>query len=201
MKTERTGRWLAAAALALVVTMAAAVLWLGPGRSRGYTGSAANPSVASPSLGGAVRLAPAAQRAAGPTLAFAGPDGTATDLAAFHGRAVLVNLWATWCAPCVAEMPALDALAAKLDGPDFQVVTVSLDRGGSETARSWLAKNGLTHLPAYSADPAKYTDAMLPHSLLIDPQGRVAWDGLGGRPWNTAAVQTTVAALAAEAKR
>ncbi len=196
-KTERTGRWLAAAALALVIAVAsAAFLRLGAGRIIGYTGSAANPRVSAP-----VRLDPVAGRIAAPALAFTGPDGAATDLAAFRGRAVLVNMWATWCPPCVAEMPALDALAAKLDGPGFQVVTVSLDRGGSATAGAWLTRNGLTHLPAYSADPAKFPDAVLPRSLLIDRDGRVAWDGLGGRPWESAGVQATIAALAAEGAR
>src|SRR5579872_6831032 len=62
-----------------------------------------------------------------PVLAFRDADGRPKSLADWHGRTVLLNLWATWCVPCRKEMPALDALQAKLGAPDFEVVSVNID--------------------------------------------------------------------------
>ena len=66
-------------------------------------------------------------------LAFQAPDGGATSIAAFAGKAVLVNLWATWCVPCRAEMPALDRLEGAFGSDRFQVVTVNVDQAQSGT--------------------------------------------------------------------
>jgi len=181
-----------AIAIAVVVAVAGAALW-GLGRSPTYTGSALNPSIAAP-----VGLSPAAQRQPAETLAFADGDGKALTLADFRGRAVLVNLWATWCGPCVAEMPALDALQAKLGGAGFQVVAIVLDSGGIAAPRRWLERNGIGHLGRYAADPAHFPNALLPSSWLIDRDGRVAWQGLGARAWDDPAVQAEIAKLIAE---
>lgn len=114
-----------------------------------------------------------------PALAFTGPDGQPTSLADLRGRTLLVNLWATWCAPCRAEMPALDRLQTALGGPDFAVVALNLDTRNPERPRAWLKENGVTNL-AYYADPAgRALPALqregevlgLPTSLLVDPSG------------------------------
>lgn len=114
-----------------------------------------------------------------PDLAFTGPDGQPTTLAAFRGKTVLVNLWATWCAPCLKEMPALDALQDSMGGPDFAVVAVNIDTRNLDKPRTWLAENRIGKL-AYYADPqakifqdlrvAKKIEGM-PVSLLVDPEG------------------------------
>jgi thiol-disulfide isomerase/thioredoxin len=92
---------------------------------------------------------------------------------------VLFNLWATWCVPCRKEMPALDALQARLGGPDFEVVAVNIDTRDPEKPKRWLHEVGIGHL-AYYADPAAKTFQDLkavgkafgmPTTLLIDREG------------------------------
>jgi thiol-disulfide isomerase/thioredoxin len=87
-----------------------------------------------------------------PVIAFSGPEGQPMSLADFKGKAILVNLWATWCVPCREEMPALDKLQAELGGPDFQVVAVNVDTRNREKPKAWLKENGIANL-AYHADP------------------------------------------------
>jgi thiol-disulfide isomerase/thioredoxin len=113
-----------------------------------------------------------------PDLAFNGPDGTATSLSAFQGRTVLLNLWATWCAPCRHEMPALDKLQGELGGEDFEVVAVNIDTRNLERPKTWLKEAGIGRL-AYYADPEArvFQDLKrigkavgMPTTLLIDPE-------------------------------
>lgn len=87
-----------------------------------------------------------------PAIAFAGPEGQAMSLSDFKGKTILVNLWATWCVPCRAEMPALDKLQAELGGSDFQVVAINVDTRNRDKPRAWLQENGIANL-AYYADP------------------------------------------------
>jgi thiol-disulfide isomerase/thioredoxin len=114
-----------------------------------------------------------------PDLAFQGPDGTPKTLADYRGRTVLVNLWATWCAPCRQEMPALDRLQATLGGPDFEVVAINIDTRNPEKPKAWLKEAGIERL-AYYADPeAKVFQDLrrvgkavgMPTTLLVDPDG------------------------------
>ncbi|MCE4223027.1 TlpA family protein disulfide reductase [Methylobacterium sp. C25] len=112
-------------------------------------------------------------------LHFKAPDGTDTDLTALKGRALLVNLWATWCAPCKAEMPALDRLQAEFGGDRFRVVTINIETRNLDKPPKWLADNGIKSL-AYYGDPAgKVLPAVqqqtgstgLPTTMLIDAKG------------------------------
>ena len=109
-----------------------------------------------------------------PSLAFATPDGT-TTLADHRGRVVLLNVWATWCPPCVAEMPSLERLAAERAGEDFVVLPVSLDRTMAD-AQAWYAKNGITRLPLIHDGEyrlfARLDLAGVPMSILYDRNGR-----------------------------
>jgi thiol-disulfide isomerase/thioredoxin len=114
-----------------------------------------------------------------PNLTFLGPAGAPTSLGAFRGRTVLLNLWATWCAPCKQEMPALDKLQAELGGPDFEVVAVNIDTRNLDRPKTWLREAGIERL-AYYADPeAKVFQELkrvgkafgMPTTLLIDPHG------------------------------
>ena len=114
-----------------------------------------------------------------PELSFQDGDGRQRMLQDWRGRTVLLNLWATWCVPCRAEMPALDTLESKLGGPDFQVVAVNIDTRDPDKPKAWLKEVGINRL-AYFADPqAKVFQDLkaagrafgMPTTLLIDPQG------------------------------
>jgi len=112
-------------------------------------------------------------------LAFQDAEGKPVDLASFKGRAVLLNLWATWCVPCRAEMPALDRLQAKAGSNAFQVVAVNVDTARLDKPKAFLHEIGVKSLTRY-ADPKSDTfEALrlagkalgLPTSLLIDSNG------------------------------
>lgn len=112
-------------------------------------------------------------------VSFDGPDGRRVTLADFRGKTVLLNLWATWCAPCRAEMPALDRLQAKLGGDDFEVVAVNIDTARLDRRQAFLEETKVASL-AFYADPKAdiFQDLKragkavgLPTTLLIDPEG------------------------------
>lgn len=114
-----------------------------------------------------------------PVLSFQDAAGRPLSTAEWRGRFVLLNLWATWCVPCRKEMPALDALEAKLGGPNFQVVAVNIDTRDLDKPKTWLKEVGINRL-AYFADPQAriFQDLKaagrafgMPTTLLIDPQG------------------------------
>src|SRR5260221_7508146 len=84
-----------------------------------------------------------------PEIAFADSAGRQLTLADFRGRVVLVNLWATWCEPCIREMPSLDRLRAVLPEQDLAIVLVSQDRGGDKVVAPFFAKLGLAGLKTF----------------------------------------------------
>jgi thiol-disulfide isomerase/thioredoxin len=109
-----------------------------------------------------------------PSHTFIDPDGVELTLADFEGQVILVNYWATWCAPCVVEMPALDALQARYGGEDFQVVTISADRR-IEEAEAFFEETGLEYLPNYHdnsfAGPTAVGARGLPMSIIYNRNG------------------------------
>ena len=123
-----------------------------------------------------------------PDLTFLDGEGRRVDLSEFKDRLVLLNLWATWCAPCVKEMPALDRLQAQLGGPGFQVVALSVDRGGKDQVQPFYQRTGVKNLDLYldlsSASMQTLKLRGLPTTLLVDQEGReigriegaVEWD-------------------------
>jgi thiol-disulfide isomerase/thioredoxin len=114
-----------------------------------------------------------------PELTFTDADGKPRALVDFKGRTVLLNLWATWCVPCRKEMPALDALQAKLGGEDFQVVAVNIDTRNLDKPKAWLQEVGVKHLGYYSDSSVKVFQDLkaigkafgMPTTLLIDRNG------------------------------
>lgn len=115
-------------------------------------------------------------------------QGAEISLADFRGKAVLVNFWATWCAPCLKELPSLDALQKELGGQEFAVVAVAADPKGPEAARAFLDKLDLANLELY-ADPklalaiATGGSSVLPVSILYDAQGREIGRLVGEANW------------------
>lgn len=127
---------------------------------------------------------------AAPATAFHDADGKDVTLAAFKGRPVLVNLWATWCAPCVKELPTLDR-AASAAGPDgLQVIAISQDSGPRPSVVAFLKANGIATLKPYH-DPAMAISGalgaqVLPTSILYDSKGRELWRYVGDLDWTGA---------------
>jgi thiol-disulfide isomerase/thioredoxin len=122
---------------------------------------------------------------AGPTTAFESPAGATVTLASFRGKPVLLNLWATWCAPCVKEMPTLDTVAGTF-GDKLQLLTVSEDLEGAAKVDPFFQKAGFKHLQPYLDKQAALSLGMgvnLPTTILYDSQGREVWRMLGGMDW------------------
>ncbi|MBX3445245.1 MAG: TlpA family protein disulfide reductase [Parvibaculaceae bacterium] len=110
-----------------------------------------------------------------PAVNFRDREGREASLADFRGKLILLNLWATWCAPCREEMPELDRLQAEFGGETFEVLALSVDSAGPEVAATFLAEIGVEHLALYH-DPsarANFTLAAfgLPTTILISPEG------------------------------
>lgn len=120
---------------------------------------------------------------------FADGAGQAMTVAEFRGRVVLLNLWATWCAPCRREMPTLDRLQAELGGPDFEVVALSVDREGSPVVEKFYEELGLRALAIYVDTTAAATRELrapgLPTTLLLDREGRELGRLLGPAEWDS----------------
>lgn len=124
-----------------------------------------------------------------PEATFFDADDTPRTLAAFKGRGVVVNFWATWCAPCVAEMPALAVLARSLAHHEIAVLPLSSDLGGAPTVRGWLAGRGLEALPILLDHKGTMARAWgvrgLPTTVIIDRLGRDRARLEGAVDWTT----------------
>lgn len=114
-----------------------------------------------------------------PNLSFEDGAGAKRSLADFRGKVVLLNLWATWCAPCRKEMPALDRLQQRFGGPDFDVVAVSIDVRDPEKPKKFLADIGVKGLPFFVDPSGKIFQELrsvgravgMPTTLLLDRSG------------------------------
>ena len=123
-----------------------------------------------------------------PEVILSDPEGNKLALAETDGRPLLLNLWATWCEPCVTEMPLLDELAADL-GDEVRVVTVNEDLGGSEAVEQFFADQDLSNLSRW-LDPENdlaftYGGAGLPITVLYDGEGREVWRVIGAYDWGS----------------
>jgi len=131
-----------------------------------------------------------------PPITFTDGAGKTLSLDDFRGKVVLVNFWATWCGPCIEEMPALAKLDGALGGPDFVVVAISIDRGGAAVTKPFLDKLGAGSLGIYvdvsTKAPAAFHTPGLPTSVIIDREGRLRGKLLGPADWSGEAARTLI---------
>jgi peroxiredoxin len=119
---------------------------------------------------------------------FTLPDlnGKMVSLADYRGRVVLLNIWATWCAPCVEEMPSMEKLHQELKDEKFVILAGSIDESGADVVRPFMKKHKL-NFPALidSAGVLKnlYRTTGVPESFIIDKQGRILEEVIGPRDW------------------
>jgi thiol-disulfide isomerase/thioredoxin len=180
--STRWGVWIAV--LALVGGMAG-LLWIWSKSDPSSTADRQPPAFS----GEFQQFIPSREPRPAPQTPFTSADGRTVSLADFRGQVALVNFWATWCIPCVEEMPALDRLQAALGGEGLVVVALSQDRNGLEVARPFYDKLGLKALPIY-LDPRGVTAhelgvKVLPETIVIDRRGREVGRLRGPAAWDS----------------
>jgi thiol-disulfide isomerase/thioredoxin len=136
---------------------------------------------------------------AAPDIGFVAADGTPHRLSEFAGHGMVVNFWATWCAPCVAELPALAALSRTLAPDDIAVLTLSSDRGGAAVVQAYFDQHGISGLPVLldlHGEGARAVRARgIPTSLVIDKQSRERARLEGSADWSAPEAARTVRRL------
>jgi len=178
-------------ALLCAVLAIAALVWVwlsyqsadGPLFSSGTTRSGMPPIV-----GTVKNFTPTDPGRPAPIDVFHDADGREVSLMDFGDKVVLLNLWATWCAPCLKELPSLDRLQAELGSDRFEVVAVSVDRRGVEAVRPFFDKLKITHLAIYVETKNRLAEAIglqiLPSTIVIGPHGLMAGKMIGAAEWD-----------------
>jgi thiol-disulfide isomerase/thioredoxin len=166
----------------------------GAPQAQGESKSKASASAAKPEAQGTLDISHRGEDA--PNVKFNAPDGSEVTLANFKGKPVLVNLWATWCGPCVAEMPTLDALAAR-QADKLTVLTVSQDMQGKEIVDKWWAKQSYKLIAPYLDQENNlgfaFNTGMVPTTVLYDKDGKEVWRVIGGMDWDGPRANTLMA--------
>jgi thiol-disulfide isomerase/thioredoxin len=166
---------MASRGMAVLLFAAAAGLWLIPGFD-----------VGGPSPAG---FAMAAQPAAAPAAQFKSANGTRMTLADFRGQVVVLNIWATWCAPCRSEMASLDRLQAMHGADGLEVLAVSVDRDGADKVRRYFQKSGIRNLNVYvdsdHGTQSAFRTRSIPTTVLIDRDGNVVGSMVGATQWDS----------------
>jgi thiol-disulfide isomerase/thioredoxin len=207
-------KWIAVAAVAGLIAGAAAVYVTGGTQGNMAAQPAAKPAapaiasaddaacaakaeqakaVAAEATGQVAAMLPADPPKSLKTLAFNSPDAKPMTLGDLIGKTVLMNLWATWCAPCRAEMPALDALQKEKGGDKFEVVAVNVDTGDDTKPKTFLSEVGIQSLGFYRDNTLGLFETLkkeglalgLPVTLLIDRDGCLLASMNGPAEWSS----------------
>ncbi len=187
--------------LAVLATTACDRTPAAPQASPDNAGATASASTPAPDEATAAAPAPAAgaldrshKGETPPSIAFTTPDGKPATLAQFKGKPVLVNLWATWCIPCVVELPTLDKAAQQLAGK-VVVLAISQDTDAAKVAPFLAAKNLFALKPYVDAKMGMSLgyQASLPMTVMIGSDGREVWRRMGGFDWTSAEAKALIA--------
>ncbi|MDE3123820.1 MAG: TlpA family protein disulfide reductase [Paracoccaceae bacterium] len=134
-----------------------------------------------------------------PDLAVLDAAGTEHHLSDYRGKYVVLNFWATWCAPCRKEMPALDRLQAELGGDRLAVVPVGSLRTTAASAQKFFDRENVTHLPVLIDPDARMARALgimgLPMTLILDPEGREIARLIGEADWDSPSAKAILSKL------
>jgi len=134
-----------------------------------------------------------------PDAVFLAGDGSEVTLGDFSGQVLLLNFWATWCAPCREEMPTLAALEDGMGGDDFRVLTIATGRNEAPAVEEFLTSVGADNLPRMADPRQQLARAMgvlgLPMSILVDRDGHEVARLIGTADWNSDSARAIVQAL------
>lgn len=151
---------------------------------------------------GLVKLVPSEDLPAVSETEFTDPEGGSHSLSDYRGKVVLLNFWATWCAPCREEMPSLDALQAEMGGEDFQVVTIATGRNPPAKIDKFFEETGVKGLPVLLDPNQRLARDMavlgLPVTVLIDREGREVARLLGDADWASEPAKEVIRQLTAD---
>lgn len=212
MSTAKTPRPLAQIAAGLLVLAAITGIYLfqaegrkaGPAPAAGAVAPAASGLSKDLATGALAAFLMKPERPVVADAAFQDATGKPLKVSDWKGRVALINLWATWCAPCRKEMPDLAKLQQQLGSPDFEVVAVSVDRKGAEASSAFLKETGADSLRLY-VEPTtgilnEFQALGLPFTILVDRQGREIGRLLGPADWSSPEALALVKAALAEPK-
>ncbi|MBL4602379.1 MAG: redoxin family protein [Emcibacteraceae bacterium] len=136
---------------------------------------------------------------------FQDASGKEVQFSHFKGKVILVNLWATWCAPCIKEMPDLNELQKSLGGEKFEVVLLSENQDGIESSLEFLTTNNITHSGTYHDNKRNVARALksnaLPTSILINTDGYEVGRLVGPAEWNSDEAQTLIKYVITDSKQ
>jgi thiol-disulfide isomerase/thioredoxin len=202
---KKSGNSLMILALALVLGFGAVYVTLGPRDNASSPPQPSETTVASgepgktqPNSGHMAAFVTKKSPEALPDIAFTDGDGKAVKLSDFKGRTVLLNLWATWCAPCREEMPALNRLQHELGSDAFEVVALSLDRQGLAASKKFLDEVKATALKLYVDATGSQGSVLklvgMPTTILIDKDGLEIGRLAGPAEWDSADAKALIAA-------
>jgi peroxiredoxin len=187
-----------------LIAVAAVMLWehqspsLGPAEIAHVREPSAVPSAELEALFAALGIRRPAEPSEAPDFTLMGLEGRPTQLREFRGKLVLLNFWATWCAPCLHEMPSMERLYQTFKQTDFVLLAVSMDRQGAEVARPFVEHLKLTFpilLDKTSGVSHQYGVRGLPSTYLIDPDGRLIGAVIGAREWYRDEAKALIAGL------